>query len=115
MGSNPMYPAKKDELEALAPVLEVACVESKAKYEKEKMQRRDVLYSDVVGRPYRTCAITSHLQVIQGECSKMLEDVLYCHKRNEHHYGRNCVDVRTALVKCAAKNKIGEFGKNFMA
>mmetsp|Transcript_14294 Transcript_14294/g.39404 ORF Transcript_14294/g.39404 Transcript_14294/m.39404 type:complete len:115 (-) Transcript_14294:341-685(-) len=114
MSPNPIYPAKKAELEAMAPVFEVACVESRAVYEKEKMEQRDIKIADIVGRPFRSCAITSHFQILES-CADLLEDVQKCNKNNEYDYGRKCISVRDALVKCAAQNKVGEFGKNFLA
>jgi hypothetical protein len=62
---------------------------------------------------YRSCVITTHSQILEGPCAEILEALIECNNKNEYNFGKKCLDVRTALQKCAVKNKFGELGKDY--
>ena len=120
-------------------VLDLACVESRAAYEKTKASRASPSIADVAGNSvrriirkfsnllrlsganfsfflklqFRPCAADTYSSIISGECADLFKDVMTCNAKNEYNYGIKCKQVRSALEECAAKNKYGEFGKSY--
>eukprot|EP00980_Cylindrotheca_fusiformis_P018802 scaffold6265_cov193-Cylindrotheca_fusiformis.AAC.22 len=113
MSANPVFPAGRAELKAFASVLDVACVESRAAYEKTKAGRFSPAVADIAGNSFRPCAADTYSSMISGECNDIFKDVMKCNSKNQYNYGRKCKQVRRALEECAAKNKLGEFGKSY--
>ena len=63
---------------------------------------------------YRKCATDTLLGVTSGECKEFYDSYKACRDSKEYDYGRKCKEARQLLQKCAAKNKIGEFGNKYV-
>mmetsp|Transcript_1700 Transcript_1700/g.2621 ORF Transcript_1700/g.2621 Transcript_1700/m.2621 type:complete len:112 (-) Transcript_1700:1123-1458(-) len=111
MATNPIFPASRAELKALYPVLEIACVDSKAGYDEVKSKREHPKISDIAGAAYRSAVAETYVAVRSGECKKLFDDLIYCNERYPSDYAKRCKSVRDSLQMCAVENKLGELGK----
>eukprot|EP00934_Nitzschia_sp_Nitz4_P005700 Nitzschia sp. Nitz4//scaffold3_size479765//280936//281439//NITZ4_000117-RA/size479765-snap-gene-1.406-mRNA-1//-1//CDS//3329550809//5690//frame0 len=114
MTPSPIFPADRVNLKAFSPVLDIACADSRAAYEKIKAERLGPAVSDVAGAPFRACATDSLKAVVEGECKASFDALLKCTKKYEYDYGKKCHTVRRALLECAVKDKVGEIGKKYV-
>ena len=66
--TNPIFPANREQLNALSTVLEITCVDAKKAYEDVKSTRPPPRVSLDAGLPYRKCSLDTLFGVVGGCC-----------------------------------------------